>query len=146
MILNPQDVEVEKSAKTQDQGAICLSECASDFIAPLPKTVLPTNKRKKLKMNGSGGFSDGLRDAGKRYFLVMLRDHLKRSLSTAESVCLHQSENQEDFTVHKTTDFHKALSQWKRRPPTVNYAESSSLLLFKCKIIWNQGHTVIKWI
>ena len=135
MILNPQDVEVEKSAKTQDQGAICLSECASDFIAPLPKTVLP-----------SGGFSDGLRDAGKRYFLVMLRDHLKRSLSTAESVCLHQSENQEDFTVHKTTDFHKALSQWKRRPPTVNYAESSSLLLFKCKIIWNQGHTVIKWI
>lgn len=96
--------------------------------------------------NGSGGFSDGLRDAGKRYFLVMLRDHLKRSLSTAESVCLHQSENQEDFTVHKTTDFHKALSQWKRRPPTVNYAESSSLLLFKCKIIWNQGHTVIKWI
>ena len=77
MILNPQDVEVEKSAKTQDQGAICLSECASDFIAPLPKTVLP-----------SGGFSDGLRDAGKRYFLVMLRDHLKRSLSTAESVCI----------------------------------------------------------
>jgi hypothetical protein len=143
MILNPQDVEVEKSAKTQDQGAICLSECASDFIAPLPKTVLPTNKRNKLKIDS---FSDGLRDAGKRYFLVMLRDHLKRSLSTAESVCLHQSENQEDFTVHKTTDFHKALSQWKRRPPTVNYAESSSLLLFKCKIIWNQGHTVIKWI
>ena len=143
MILNPQDVEVEKSAKTQDQGAICLSECASDFIAPLPKTVLPTNKSKKLKIDS---FSDGLRDAGKRYFLVMLRDHLKRSLSTAESVCLHQSENQEDFTVHKTTDFHKALSQWKRRPPTVNYAESSSLLLFKCKIIWNQGHTVIKWI
>jgi hypothetical protein len=143
MIQNPQDVEVEKSAKTQDQGAICLSECASDFIAPLPKTVLPTNKRKKLKIDS---FSDGLRDAGKRYFLVMLRDHLKRSLSTAESVCLHQSENQEDFTVHKTTDFHKALSQWKRRPPTVNYAESSSLLLFKCKIIWNQGHTVIKWI
>ena len=122
MILNPQDVEVEKSAKTQDQGAICLSECASDFIAPLPKTVLPTNKRKKLKIDS---FSDGLRDAGKRYFLVMLRDHLKRSLSTAESVCLHQSENQEDFTVHKTTDFHKALSQWKRRPPTVNYAETT---------------------
>ena len=85
MILNPQDVEVEKSAKTQDQGAICLSECASDFIAPLPKTVLPTNKRKKLKIDS---FSDGLRDAGKRYFLVMLRDHLKRSLSTAESVCI----------------------------------------------------------
>jgi hypothetical protein len=84
--------------------------------------------------NGSGGFSDGLRDA------------VKESLSTAESFCLHQSENQEDSTVHKTTDFHKALSQWKRRPPTVNYAESSSLLLFKCKIIWNQGHTVIKWI
>jgi hypothetical protein len=113
------------------------------FIAPLPKTVLPTNKRKEPKIdseeemsneNGSGGFSDGLRDA------------VKESLSTAESFCLHQSENQEDFTVHKTTDFHKALSQWKRRPPTVNYAESSSLLLFKCKIIWNQGHTVIKWI
>ncbi len=142
MILNPQDVEVEKSAKTQDQGAICLSECASDFIAPLPKTVLPTNKRKKLKIDS---FSDGLRDAGKRYFLVMLRDHLKRSLSTAESVCIRVRTKRILLCI-KRRNFIKLLSQWKRRPPTVNYAESSSLLLFKCKIIWNQGHTVIKWI
>ena len=142
MIQNPQDVEVEKSAKTQDQGAICLSECASDFIAPLPKTVLPTNKRKKLKIDS---FSDGLRDAGKRYFLVMLRDHLKRSLSTAESVCIRVRTKRILLCI-KRRNFIKLLSQWKRRPPTVNYAESSSLLLFKCKIIWNQGHTVIKWI
>ena len=95
--------------------------------------------------NGSGGFSDGLRDAVQE----VLSGYVARSSEKIPfycRVCLHQSENQEDFTVHKTTDFHKALSQWKRRPPTVNYAESSSLLLFKCKIIWNQGHTVIKWI
>ena len=100
MILNPQDVEVEKSAKTQDQGAICLSECASDFIAPLPKTVLPTNKRKKLKIdseedgsneNGSGGFSDGLRDAVKE----VLSGYVARSSEKIPfycRVCLFASE------------------------------------------------------
>jgi hypothetical protein len=111
-ILNPQDVEVEKSAKSQDQGVICLSECASDFIAPLPKTVLPTNKRKKLKIdseedgsrrddqrrkrtrsneNGSGGFSDGLRDAVKE----VLSGYVARSSEKIPfycRVCLFASE------------------------------------------------------
>ena len=104
MILNPQDVEVEKSAKTQDQGAICLSECASDFIAPLPKTVLPTNKRKEPKIdseeemsneNGSGGFSDGFSDGLRDAVQELLSGYVARSSEKIPfycRVCLFASE------------------------------------------------------
>ncbi len=138
-ILNSQDEE--EDARNSGGGIICLSECASESIVPLPKTLLPTSKTKKLKIDRvsndndndndndsvSGGkkrkrsrggngtttttttskMNDGLRDAVKE----VLSGYVARSSERIPfycRVCSHQSDNHEDFVIHKRSEFHKA--------------------------------------
>ena len=130
-ILNPQDVVAKKSKQDDAAGVICISECASETIAPLPKNSLPTNKTKKLKIDlegndkkdgrkrkrrdeQDGAINDGLRDAVKE----VLSGYVARSSEKLPfycRVCLHQSQDAEDFIAHKMTEFHKTAVQMEKK-------------------------------
>lgn len=135
-ILNPHDVvEKKPNENNSDQGVICISECATETIAPLPQTALPSSKRKKLKIdvesdkrkkeskkrkltqtdgNQESAVNEGLRDAVKE----VLSGYVARSSEKIPfycRVCSRQSENEEDFQAHKRLDFHKTAVQVEKK-------------------------------
>ena len=131
-------------ASSSDNAVICVSECASDEIAPLPTSSLPKCKSKKLKIDledgnaskkgnenqpskkskkrkrsktsddNSNEVNDGLRQA----VLEVLDGYKPRSSERIPfycRVCSHTSSNEEEFKAHKRSDFHKAAVQIERK-------------------------------
>jgi hypothetical protein len=125
-------------------GVLCLSACAQEKIAPLPKDALPTVKSKKLKVdlkdeeirnestsrkrktskakkehsNNSSTehlvVSDGLVAAVKD----VLSGYVARSSEKIPfycRVCSHQSNSEEEFRQHRESEFHKAAVQVEKK-------------------------------
>lgn len=135
VVMNQDEVDEDERRKEEmrnNGGVICISECATEAIVPLPKTALPTSKSKKLKIDrvdneaekqskkrkqgqsDDSGMSDGLRDAVKE----VLSGYKPRSSERIPfycRVCSHQSENEEEFLAHKKSEFHKTAVQVEKK-------------------------------
>lgn len=133
------DSEIREKEQSPPTGVLCLSACAGEKIAPLPKDALPTVKSKKLKIDSKDDeikketrkrkksktgkersnstehvVSDGLIAAVKD----VLSGYVARSSEKIPfycRVCLHQSKSEEEFREHKGSDFHKAAVQVERK-------------------------------
>ena len=128
------------SESPRKKGVISLSTLATDRIAALPDTLLPTNKRRTLKnidkvledepspkskkrkknsagasANGSNSnISDGLRAAVKE----VLDGYTPRSNEKIPfycRVCAKQYKNRDDFFDHKKSDFHKVAVDLEKK-------------------------------
>ena len=113
-----------------ETGVICLSEFANDRIAPLPQTALPSCKSKKLKIDKVSSSEDsrikrkndksseGLRDAVKE----VLAEYTPRTekIPFYCRVCSHSSSNQQEFLIHKRSDFHKMAVQMEKKASYCN--------------------------
>ena len=127
---------------SEDDGVICLSEFASDRIVSLAKTLLPTGKSKKLKidkegegggannsenmpmkkkkrkMDGTGSSNDngrvneGLREAVKE---VLSSYQPSKHLPFYCRVCLEQSSDKDEFYRHKKSEFHRLAVQMEKK-------------------------------
>ena len=115
-------------------GVICLSEFANDRIAPLPQTSLPSCKSKKLKIDkvsslpegssrgrhgkNSDKMNQGLRDAVKE----VLAEYTPRTekIPFYCRVCSHSSSNQQEFLIHKQSEFHKMAVQMEKKASYCN--------------------------
>lgn len=127
--------DVNATTNIPQGGIICLSESANDRIDPLPQSVLPQNKRRKLKGidvpdENEGrkqrkkhkasdvqehAVSSGLRDA----VSDLLSDYVRPSSIDRPPyycrICQHQSSTQDEFEAHKSTEFHAAAVREEKR-------------------------------
>ena len=137
-ILNPEESRDQCMfvPKESDNGIISISECASDSIAPLPKSALPktvskpmkcdmpegskaSRKRKRSKSgnndaDNSQAASDGLRAAVKE----VLAGYVARSSEKIPfycRVCSVQCKDEDDFFNHKRSEFHKTAVQVEKK-------------------------------
>lgn len=135
--VNPSDGETSDAQKA---GVISLSKLATDRIAALPHTNLPTNKRRILKnvdkdsvrapspspkrrknkgdessANGStSNISDGLRAAVKEV-LDGYKPRSNEKIPFYCRVCAKQYKNGDEFFEHKKGDFHKAAVELEKK-------------------------------
>lgn len=129
------NISLEAETSRNNSGVICLSEFSADRIAPLPQTVLPSNKRKKLKEIDDDGIQpreqkkkkrkgndqpsskiegSGLQDAVKE----LLHGYVARSSQKIPfycRICAVQSGNLEEFVLHKETELHIAAARAERK-------------------------------
>jgi hypothetical protein len=116
--------ESTSDPSTSKDAIICLSSCASETIEPLAKSYLPACKSKKLKIDRdeekqkdrekNSSVSNGLRDAVKE----VLAEYQPRSSERIPfycRVCAVQSKDEEDFMLHKQSEFHKTAVQVEKK-------------------------------
>mmetsp|Transcript_5162 Transcript_5162/g.9819 ORF Transcript_5162/g.9819 Transcript_5162/m.9819 type:complete len:295 (+) Transcript_5162:67-951(+) len=141
-ILDESDDDSEIREKEQSPptgGVLCLSACAGEKIAPLPKNALPTVKSKKLKIDSK---DDGIKKETRKRkksktgkersnstehvvsdgLIAAVKDVLSGYVARSSEkipfycrVCSHQSKSEEEFREHKGSDFHKAAVQVERK-------------------------------
>jgi uncharacterized membrane protein len=127
---NPKLSILESKRKNKD-AVLSISGCSTEKITPLPKSMLPTGKSKKMKIDGGDSErkrrhkikdsavskpheSDGLRQAVQE----VLSGYKARSSERIPfycRVCSHQSKNEEEFINHKKSEFHKAAVQMEKK-------------------------------
>ena len=120
-------IENTKLEQNVDASAtiLCLSTVADERIIPLPKNCLPHTKKRTLKgidknhveqptKKAKDMISDGLKDAVKE----ILGGYVARSSERLPfycRVCVKQYDNEDEFFIHKATDFHKAAVNMEQK-------------------------------
>lgn len=141
---NDHDREIDNEEQTNaagfpQTGVICLSECATEKIVPLPKDALPTVKSKKLKIDLNNEDNKTKSREKKRSkkrkersnstehvvndgLVAAVKDVLSGYVARSSEripfycrVCSHQSKSEEDFKEHRESEFHKAAVQVEKK-------------------------------
>ena len=117
-----EDDNFDDATNINNHGIICLSSLSDQKISSLDKTLLPTNKRKRLKAIDEEEHSkkkkqthgSGLKDAVQE----LLKGYVARSSHKIPfycRVCAIQSTNIQEFNQHKQTALHKRAVQVERK-------------------------------
>ena len=128
------DLKLTVDSERKNKNAILsMSGCSTEKISPLPKSMLPKGKSKKLRIDGDEQSreskrrheisdravskpqeSEGLRDAVQE----VLSGYKARSSERIPfycRVCSNQSKNEEEFIKHKKSEFHKTAVQMEKK-------------------------------